>query len=1008
MKNTESNKCPACGEELSGTACPRCAASFLGGEPSAVQGEPAAPFHPPSPEELAPLFPQLEILELVGKGGMGAVYKARQRELDRLVALKILPPGVGGTSSFSERFAREAKALAKLNHPGIVTLYEFGSTDGGDAGKLFFFLMEYVDGVNLRQMIRGGRMAAREALAIVPEICDALQFAHDHGIVHRDIKPENILIDRRGRVKVADFGLAKLVGDPAERNDPILAANEPALTQSGSTFGTPSYMSPEQRNTPGEVDHRADIYSLGVVIYEMLTGELPRGSFPAPSRKVAVDSRIDEIVLRTLERERDLRQQSADEVKTEMQGAVSGTAPHSAARKVQTLPQLRLASKAALIGGIVLFIAAVVFTYGSTQGVLLAIAATAFVLGGLGLLFGGVASSVLSPVAAAPVTVRSLWLFLGGIVGLAAGLIVLDDAPYVPVHTSGHQMQPVLMPDPSALKLGKFLIALGGVAAFVGWCGLWYALSQMKRGAIPTKLRGFARTCAWMPFAFLTVTAVLWTKRRADSQHAALEAFHRVEEQQRASLLRQQSPSAPPLIPPPPPLVLQPPAPRISTPRIPTETLKPERPVHVQVESEEPVDLIYKMNELANAKNTAEFRKYLPAKTRPITIGPQPLSDEEISLHIGGFAGKIAGVWNSIGRSSAEPRRNAGAMVYAEPRFGLAAGPTANLGPGENHYIAEFERSEGNRVYYVVVFEWGKKSWGFSRLEILPYIAKTRVDFRPTEGDPKAMLSGLTSDGQVTQVFANGEAVVGRFDIRSAYTRTADDAVKSANQIIERITANLQKAGSADAFKVVAPATAPEKPAFFSYPNISPVVRKPEQIEKGAATPVAAPPEPAPIPVPKEKQPAAPKSAAIADPRLQFRLVADADDAAAESVPDRDGSRKFQVHREVLLDGSAVAQAAVSATEAMPTVDVTFTEDGRKRFAEIAGANVGKQLAIIFEGKVLSAPTLQSAITGGHAQITGHFTAEEARAIASALAKPLESNPPAARDPKDPPAKAPR
>ncbi len=152
------------------------------------------------------MFPQFEILELIGKGGMGAVYKVRQKELDRIVALKILPPAIGQAPEFANRFAREAKALAKLNHPGIVTLHEFGQQDG-----LYFILMEFVDGVNLAQLMKTGRISPREALAIVPQICDALQFAHDHGIVHRDIKPENILLDRLGRVKVADFGIAKVV-----------------------------------------------------------------------------------------------------------------------------------------------------------------------------------------------------------------------------------------------------------------------------------------------------------------------------------------------------------------------------------------------------------------------------------------------------------------------------------------------------------------------------------------------------------------------------------------------------------------------------------------------------------------------------------------------------------------------------------------------------------------------------------------------------------------------------
>jgi hypothetical protein len=190
--------------------------------------------------------------------------------------------------------------------------------------------MEYVDGVTLRQLLAGGRVSAREALAIVPQICDALQYAHDQGIVHRDIKPENILLDRRGRVKVADFGLAKIVGTQAERSAglrPGVAPSDqanapdqrPALPDSLTgehIMGTPKYMSPEQITAPGEVDHRADIYALGVVFYQMLTGELPGKKIEPPSKKVQIDVRLDEVVLRALEQNPDRRYQQVSEVKT--------------------------------------------------------------------------------------------------------------------------------------------------------------------------------------------------------------------------------------------------------------------------------------------------------------------------------------------------------------------------------------------------------------------------------------------------------------------------------------------------------------------------------------------------------------------------------------------------------------------------------------------------------------------------------------------------------------------
>jgi tRNA A-37 threonylcarbamoyl transferase component Bud32 len=315
-------RCPQCGEELTADApdglCPECL--FQQGIVAQDRwphqsvpfrsSPPVRPFTPPDPAELAVDFPSLDILQLLGQGGMGAVYKARQKKLDRLVALKILPLEAGRDPAFAERFAREARALARLNHPHIVGVHDFG-----EVHRLYYFVMEYVDGVNLRQLLETGQLSPAEALRIIPQLCDALQYAHEEGIVHRDIKPENILLDRRGRVKIADFGLAKLLGP---------APSVYSRTGSQQGMGTPFYMAPEQMQKAHTVDHRADIYSLGVVFYEMLTGELPLGRFAPPSHKAAVDRRLDEIVFRALEKEPEQRYQHISDVKSAVQQVAGG------------------------------------------------------------------------------------------------------------------------------------------------------------------------------------------------------------------------------------------------------------------------------------------------------------------------------------------------------------------------------------------------------------------------------------------------------------------------------------------------------------------------------------------------------------------------------------------------------------------------------------------------------------------------------------------------------------
>jgi tRNA A-37 threonylcarbamoyl transferase component Bud32 len=311
--------CPDCGSQyapkqsLKGL-CPSCLMVQLAEEglgETAGTNPPRVPpgFRPPKIEELAPHFPKLEILELVGHGGMSAVYKARQKSLDRVVALKILPPEVAEIAGGAERFARETRTLARLSHPSIVALY-----DAGKAGPWCFCLMQFVEGPNLRQYLGDSNLSPGETLKLIPDICDGLQYAHDQGVVHRDIKPANILLDGHGRAKIADFGLAKLLHPVGSQT----------ATATGQIVGTPHYIAPEQMERPGEIDHRADLYSLGVLLYEMLTGELPVGNFDPPSRKSGSDLRLDAVVLRSLAKDPQRRYQQARDVRNDLLSVASG------------------------------------------------------------------------------------------------------------------------------------------------------------------------------------------------------------------------------------------------------------------------------------------------------------------------------------------------------------------------------------------------------------------------------------------------------------------------------------------------------------------------------------------------------------------------------------------------------------------------------------------------------------------------------------------------------------
>ncbi len=251
-------------------------------------------------------MPGYTIEKLLGRGGMGAVYKGVQQNLDRTVAIKVLPPGVEKEDpSFAERFKNEAKLMAKLLHPAVVAVFDFGTTSGGQ----LYIAMEYVDGSDVSQMIRSqGKLPPEHALAITAHVCDALAAAHELGIVHRDIKPANVLLNMKGQVKVADFGLAK-VEEPGQHG----------LTKTGYAMGTPDFVAPEVLMLGSSIDGRADLYAVGVMLYQMLTGEVPRGAFkPASVRMPGLDRRYDPIIMKAMQSDREERYQSSAELRRDL------------------------------------------------------------------------------------------------------------------------------------------------------------------------------------------------------------------------------------------------------------------------------------------------------------------------------------------------------------------------------------------------------------------------------------------------------------------------------------------------------------------------------------------------------------------------------------------------------------------------------------------------------------------------------------------------------------------
>ncbi len=333
---------PSPGEPLSDES----AEAMLGHWISTRDQRAGGAWQPPSPAELQRDFPQFEIRDVIGRGGMGAIYKAWQHSLERFVAIKILPPGLYDDSGVdvAERFKREARAMAQLRHNGIVAVYDSGQTAEG----LHFFVMEYVDGTDVHQLVKErGRLEPAEALRIAAAVCEGLAYAHSQGIVHRDIKPANIVLDARGTVKIADFGLAKSSVPAATGN-----------TSQGVAVGTPDFMAPECFQGGGHADHRADIYAVGVMLYQMLTGKIPRGRFDPPCSAVkGLDKRLDRIVDKALQHEPGRRYSSAAEMQAEIARTIPTSPPTAIADRTIAAPAARFVGAPLLVAGVLTVIA---------------------------------------------------------------------------------------------------------------------------------------------------------------------------------------------------------------------------------------------------------------------------------------------------------------------------------------------------------------------------------------------------------------------------------------------------------------------------------------------------------------------------------------------------------------------------------------------------------------------------------------------------------------------------